>query len=737
MRNILSFAACLITGLISSQTITVSTNISHIIPDGAHTTGSITLTPAGDPSYTYTWSPGSTHASSITSVSAGSYTAIVRGAHVSTTKVYSIGYKASWTNSNQMTIGHDTIKSAVTTDGYATVSSQNTLRPNENGWLEFVLKATNNTVYLGFLDSLSLSSGVVTDIDYGFFFNGASQVLYSIADGISTNTLSTSPSIGDVLRLERNGNVLTYKINNTSVRTVTVTGVGQKSLKLKAGLDKTGFTSDVGCSFMHLDSTNFPGYLQMKPAIIQNRESHTTNGSISLSPRVSGTYTYTWLPGATTASAVTSQGNGSYSVTVRDNLSNQNTYVYNIGYKTGWTGLTLASLSNDTLLGTTTNSYSAAYSKNVIPAGSDGSLEYSAVTVGKIYYIGFADSIYTSTPTTTSDIDYGYYLNVVSGKPDLYTIESSSVTLINIAPRTGDIMRIERIKDTIFYKINSTVFSRKTVSGISGRPWMAKLVAYNKGGIANLAMSRQAMELNNITTQDIACVPSQTTGSVAVVPTGGKAPVTYTFDATSTGTVSTKTGLTAGTHTVQAADADGYLTSQTYTVWQCPVWTTTTTPLTINTHGDVTKSGGTNSWDDGYLLTSQVFRFKDTAAWISFDVADTVSSYVLGFRSVDGDTVAQPSNYKMYIEHAKATLLETDNDGFYNKMDIARVTPGTHIKIQFTTAGIEYYISADKNSPYTLIYTSRLYGSVPMIVEAILNTTSSRINTIRVSGNGN
>lgn len=736
MKIISSFVACLLTGIMAAQ-ITVSTNISHIIPDGAHTTGSITLAPSGSTSpYSYTWSPGSTHASSITAATAGSYTVNIKSASSATvTKVYSIGYKASWTNANQITIGHDTIKSVVTTDGYATVSSQNTLRPNENGWFEFVIKATTNTVYLGFLDSLSLSSGVITDIDYGFYLDGAAHVLYSLGDG--TNTLTSSPAIGDVIRLERSGNVLTYKINNASVKTLTVTGLGQKSLKLKAGLDKTGYTSDVGCSFIHLDSTNFPGYLQMKPAIIQNRESHTTNGSISLTPRVTGTYTYTWLPGATTVSAVASQGNGSYSVTIRDNLANQNTYVYNVGYKTGWAGLYSASLSNDTLLGTVTNSYSAAYSKNVIPAGSDGSLEYSAVTVGKIYYIGFADSIYTSTPTTTSDIDYGYYLNVVSGKPDLYTIESSSVTLINIAPRTGDIMRIERIKDTIFYKINSTVFSRKTVTGISGRQWMAKFVAYNKGGIANLGMSRQTMELNNIATQDIACVPSQTTGSVSVSPTGGKSPVTYTFDATSTGTVSTKTGLTAGTHTVQAADADGYTTSQTYTVWQCPVWTTTTTPLTINTHGDVIKSGGVNGWDDGYLLTSQVFRFKDTAAWISFDVADTISSYVLGFRSVDGDTVSQTSNYKMYVEHSKVTLLETDNDGFYNKMDIARVTAGTHIKIQFCTAGIQYFISPNKDAPYDLVYTSRLYGTVPMIVEAILNKTSSRINTIRVSGNGN
>jgi hypothetical protein len=53
---------------------------------------------------------------------------------------------------------------------------------------------------------------------------------------------------------------------------------------------------------------------------------------------------------------------------------------------------------------------------------------------------------------------------------------------------------------------------------------------------------------------------------------------------------------------------------------------------------------------------------------------------MLGFRSIDLDITAQSTNYKLWIENSIATIIETDNDGFYNKRQIKRVKKGRALK---------------------------------------------------------
>ena len=177
--------------------------------------------------------------------------------------------------------------------------------------------------------------------------------------------------------------------------------------------------------------------------------------------------------------------------------------------------------------------------------------------------------------------------------------------------------------------------------------------------------------------------------------------------------------------------------SQQIEIFNCPKWTTPLLGASVSSTGDVVKTGSGSTWDDSNIFTAEPFVFSDTASWISFDTPDTSSAFLIGFRSVLTDSLMQTTNYKLFIQNASVTVLETDNDGFYNKFEIARVTPQTGFKIQLTAKGIEYYRRSNSNQPYQLIYISKLFSSSRLIVETMLYTPGSKINKVRVSAYGN
>ncbi|MBS1635420.1 MAG: SprB repeat-containing protein [Bacteroidetes bacterium] len=538
------------------------------------------------------------------------------------------------------------------------------------------------------------------------------------------------------------------------------------------------------------------------------------NGTGGTSP-----YTYTWQPGSVVNNSITAIAPGVYTVTMRDAASNTVTTTFNVGYKVFWQNLYSEMLvHSDTLIQNRSDGRSnwnqTGYGSNTLPANTDGWIEYipkSATMKDKIF--GLLDS---ASGNGYSDIDYGIYLTAGGS---LYAMNNSVQTSIG-SYAASDIIRMERVGNTVSYKKNGTsVWSGTVTTTMLNKDWIVKAALYAYGtGMENLGCSFPSLYAKVSSSNTITCAnpytslitksttaaanlvyswypegstptssvtnagtagtysitlgntsygcertytvaavaapnlslapvvqrdyncTTPTTGNATVSISSGSSPYVYSWDGSAyDGTATSSPTLAIGVHTLQVKDTYSCSASQTFTIQRCATWTSTVSSVTINSNGDLIKSGGSTSWTDGAVNTNTAtpFVIKDTAAWVSFDIADTASSFLLGFSSVSGDTIAQPAHYKFYIENASATLIEMDNDGFYNKMEIAKVKPGSHVKIQLVKTGIEYYVSADAASAYSLVYTSKLFGTRPMILEGILNRTGSRINKVRVSGNGN
>src|ERR1041385_6389654 len=90
------------------------------------------------------------------------------------------------------------------------------------------------------------------------------------------------------------------------------------------------------------------------------------------------------------------------------------------------------------------------------------------------------------------------------------------------------------------------------------------------------------------------------TGTASVVPSGGTAPYTYSWSP-SGGTAATATGLSAGTYTCTITDANGCVTTQTFTITVPPALTSAQSHVNVTCNGgtgtaSVSASGGTPSY---------------------------------------------------------------------------------------------------------------------------------------------
>lgn len=203
--------------------------------------------------------------------------------------------------------------------------------------------------------------------------------------------------------------------------------------------------------------------IKVIPAITHVSCPGSTNGSVKLTPSGTGTpYTYLWTPGSTTGNSVLNQGFGNYQVTIQNASTATLAANYNIGYKTKWQGFypgMITSTNGDTLINSTGSStwLKTAEGVNVIPASSDGWIEYVVTTTGHNKIFGFLDA---GSPSGWNNIDFGMILN--SGGTVNTVNNGSQVSLGTYA--VGDVLRIEKVSNYINYKKNNTVIWTTTIT---------------------------------------------------------------------------------------------------------------------------------------------------------------------------------------------------------------------------------------------------------------------------------
>ncbi len=152
----------------------------------------------------------------------------------------------------------------------------------------------------------------------------------------------------------------------------------------------------------------------------------------------------------------------------------------------------------------------------------------------------------------------------------------------------------------------------------------------------------------------------------------------------------------------------------------------TVSTLTVNTDGtNITKSGASMGWDNGTAYSADTLALEDSI-WVAFDVKDTSSQLLMGFGAVDNSN-ADKANYKVFIAYGQLYIIETDNDGFYNKQLVSAVQPNDRIKVAIFPEEIRYY----KNN--VIIYRSNLQSDVNFAYETDIYSTGNGVSNIRGS----
>lgn len=693
--------------------------------------GSITATKDFFGLKNFKWEPSNDTTATINSLVNSTHTVTVSDSSDNKSfYVYEVGYKTQWKNFSYCILRNDTLKG---TGGNAISSyacTKNYLNANEDGWFEYVLPALpggSHSHYIGFVDS-SANSQSLTDVQYGFYYYAASKTLNYLEGTVSpSNVMFRTPTIGDVLRIERIGNTINYKVNGIIVRTITNTAISSKIFKIMARLYQTNYLANIGCSFTP----------RVKTTIKHVSCIGSTNGSITATTLgASSAYSYTWQPGNLSGASIDSLSIGTYTLSSSSATETPIAKIYTIGYKTRWQNLVNCSINEDTLKQTAagaTNTWSVgAIASNVLYPNIDGGVEYVVSSPFKNKAFGFLDSVMATT--NYSDIDFGVYL---SSNATLYSVTSGTVAAL-CSYEEGDIVRISRNNNQVKIKKNGIlIWSSDIASGLLNKDWYVKASIYDYNAyLENLGCSFAPFDVKSIDIQDVNCVPN-VKGIATANISGGQSPLTFNWNGSADTTSYKKYNLVANTYSMQVRDGNSCAVAKTFTVYNCPKWTNQLGSLTIDNSGDVIKTAGANSWSNTTLSTTEPFVFADTSFWISFNVADTLSEFMIGFRSNELDSLAQTTNYKLYVANKILTVIETDNDGFYNKREIAIVSKGNKLKIQITKEGIEYYLQVTENSEPQLLYVSQLFSSSPLIIENQIYKSGSRINKVRVSRYGN
>lgn len=618
MKFIQTILVLLLSVTFAKAQVSVFAKVDHVKPDGVDTVGGIALTVSGSTApYTYTWNPGAINTKDITNKTAGQYTLNVTSASSQTyTNTYKIGYKVQWQTNSSTTFRNDSL---TTSHPSGTAYSKNTLAASTDGWFEYVFNSLPGTHHsIGFLDSIA-PAFVSTDIDYGVYFEGVGQDLYALQTGVSNVLIKSNVKIGDVVRVERVSNTIKYFVNNSAVRTVTISGVSSKVLKLKASLLGATKLNDVGCSFMGFNNQTFQNYVGLKPFIKHSSDYGISDGSIAVTPRISFSNTYTWSPGGATSNSVTSRGYGINKVTVTDSLLNVSSHYYNVGYKVKWTNMDLCSMVGDSLVSTaTSNIIATANSKNVLKSGENGWVEFPIDKItGETYYIGFSDSL-SPLMGNVKDIDYGINFNSINNY--LYYYEGGTTAVLYYNPIPGDLVRLERSGNTIYYKINNVAVRTVTLSGLSSKNLKVKTAIQNADYLARVGCSFYDKDSTNFSNyvqiSKILVKHSSGTGIndgfVSVSPKLAGA-YTYTWLPGSASTTSIS-ALSNGIYTVTVKDSLANTSTYTSNIGYKVKWTNLNTCFFRN---DTIKGTGASNAFNGNAYSKNILS-ANTNGWIEF-----------------------------------------------------------------------------------------------------------------------
>ncbi|MEW6469697.1 MAG: PKD domain-containing protein [Bacteroidota bacterium] len=559
-----------------SPSVTISSSV-NVLCNG-NSTGSATASASGGtPGYTYSWSNSQTGASA-TGLAAGTYTVTVTDANgcsaqTTITITQPPALTVSATGTNVLCFGGNTGSASASASGgtpnYTYVWSNAQSGLNATG-----LVAGTYTVTVTDANGCTAQTTVT--------ITQPTQVTVTIP--ASVNVSCNGGSNGSATASGTGGTpAYTYSWSNSQT--------GANATGLAAGTYTVTVTDANGCTATATVTITQPTAITLSTTFTQTTCGNN-NGSASVSA-TGGTpgYTYSWSNGATTA-AISNLAVGVYNVTVTDANGCTATAIVNIP-SAGSPTVTITSQVNVLCNG-----------------GNNGSAVSSATGGTPGYTYSWSNS---QTGTTATGLSAGVYTVTVT---DANGCTAQAAVTITQPPALA--ATLSGSPALCFGASNGSATSNVT----GGTPsytysWSNGQTTANATGLAAGTYTLTVTDANNCTTTATVTItqPTQVTvtvpasanvlcnggnnGSATASASGGTPGYTYSWSNAQTG--ATTTGLTAGTYTVIATDANGCTAQTTVTITE-PTALAQTTSFVQSTCGNangqacVTVTGGTGPY---------------------------------------------------------------------------------------------------------------------------------------------
>ncbi len=305
----------------------------------------------------------------------------------------------------------------------------------------------------------------------------------------------------------------------------------------------------------------------------------------------SNPYTYSWAPSGGSAATASGLCAGTYTVTVSDVNGCSATRTVTI---TAATSFTLSTTQTNVSCNGGTNG-----SATVTVSGGTGPFTYSWAPSGGTGSTATGLPAGTYTVTVTDAAACAGTATVTITQPPALTATQSQVNVLCNGQCTGSATVAASGGTAPYtYAWAPAGGTTATASALCAGTYTCTITDANGCPITRTFNITQPPALATTGSQVNVLCNGNCTGSATVVASGGTAPYAYTW-APSGGTAATASALCAGTYTVTITDANGCITTRSFTITQPPALTTTGSQVNILCNGTcngsatVVASGGT------------------------------------------------------------------------------------------------------------------------------------------------
>lgn len=655
---------------------------------------------SGQSPYTVSWSDGGT-GTSRTGLDAGVYTVtVVDDNSSSITKTITLGYKFKWTNEVNVAGYEDyVIKTGGSNWNYsfdAGCFSQNVLLPNTDGGFSLQQRETTAGDIYSYGIGLSKKDFSTSkgNIKYAFIVSVSTYSIY--INGALVAGTQQPISIGDKLSMERIGSTMYYKKNGNIVYSHAVDPTEtlhvDNSIRLY-GSKITDLTTTMGRPF-----SAYPIIEDVDPV-------SPATGSIDLNVMGGAApYTYLWSDANTLASR-SNLDVGTYQVTITDDNGTTVSHTIDLLYEMKWTGLQNVAVDEHSVAkdgGSISLADGLAQSENILPANTDGYIEFDINSLNNKFYIGFSGSYFSPR---YMGFRYGIY-NPNNG----FYINNHFVNVSTVfANGPADLIRISREGSTIKYYQNGVEIHSQAVD--PNETLFLSIYMYS-GSITNIRSSF-GKPLGGYPTivNDDANNPG--TGSIALNFDGGVAP--YSIQWADGSTDDTRTGLTAGLYDVTITDANATSCTETYGIyyginWENEINVTTTEESIIK------SSGGTAGWNGSANSVDKLLPYQNGYLEFEFPRYGTLLTMGLTENNAGYNTILY--SFLLGGDNRPYIFENGSNLGTFGSVNFA----GDIYKIERVGSEIKYYqnnillrtVSTDPSKELMIDCSFRYYTVVPV-----------------------